>query len=140
MTDGAKTNRKSDTPASSFVPENSSTTETPSQPGDVKSSPVSSHTKSAARVRTEESRPSSQQGHGSKSVPKASAAGEETSEGGAPGPADQSLQNDGKAAEDTQGESDGCIKEEKQEKSSGEDGEDDAKTGEDESTEETKLR
>lgn len=143
VADGARTNRKSDTPASSSVPESSSSTETQSRPGDVKSSPVSSQTKSAPRVRTEESRAASPQGQGSKSVPKASAAGEETSEGAAPEPADLPLHHDGKAAEDgsiTQGKSDTCINEDKQDKTSGEDREEDVKTGEDESTEKTKLR
>lgn len=143
MTDGAKTNRKSDTPASSSVPENSSSAETPSQPGDVKSFPVSSHTKSAPRVLTEESQSSPQQSHGSKTVLKASAAGEETSKGEEPAPADQSLHNDDKAAEEgsvTQGSHSCIIREDKQEKCSGKDGEEDSKTGGDKSTEETKLR
>ncbi|XP_075870217.1 phosphatase and actin regulator 2 isoform X2 [Nelusetta ayraudi] len=136
-TDGARTNRKSDTAASSSVPENSSA-ETQSQPGDLKSSPASSDTKSASRVRTEEPQAASQPGQGSKSVPKASAAGEETSRAAAP--ADQSLHSDDKAAEDgsiTQGQLDGCSKEQKQEGSSGEEAEE-VKKGEDQSAQETK--
>lgn len=145
MADGARTNRKSDTAASSSVPENFSSTETLTQSGDANSPSVSSQTKSAPRVRTEESQAASLHGHGSKPVPKASVAGEgeETSEGAAPEPADQSLHNDGKAAVNssiTQGEPVSCLTEEKQEKSSGEDGEEDVKTGEDKSTEETALR
>lgn len=140
-TDGARTNRKSDTAASSSVPENSSA-ETQSQPGDLKSSPASSDTKSASRVGTEEPQAASQQGQGWKSVPKASAAGEETSKAAAPVPADQSLHSDDKAAEDgsiTQGQLDGCSKEEKQEGSSGEEAKE-VKKGEDQSEQETKLR
>lgn len=140
MADGARTNRKSDTPASSCVPENSSTTETQKQPGD---SLGSSHTKSALRARTEQSHAASQQGQGSKTGSKASATGEESSKGAAPGPADQSLPSEDKAAEGSsinQGVTDGYLKEDKQEKSGGDGGGEDVKTGEDQSAEETKRR
>lgn len=137
----ARTNRKSDTPTSSTLPGNSST-ETQSRSEELKSSPVASDTKPASQVQTEETQAASQQGHRSKTVPKASAAGEETSKG-TPEP-DQFQNDDRKAAEDitiTQGQSDSCSKEEKQEKRSGEGGEEDVKKGEDSSDpSETKLR
>lgn len=136
-----KTNRKSDTPASS-VPEKAST-DTQSQPGELKSSPVSSDTKPASPSQAENSQAASPPGQEPKVAPKAAAAGEETNKGVAPEPTDQSLPNHA-AAEDTSvtpsGESDSCSKEEKHERTREEGGEGDAKKGETESAQETKPR
>lgn len=133
-----KTNRKSDTPASS-VPEKAST-ETQSQPGELKSSPVSSDVKPASPSQAEDSQAASPPGQEPKVVPKAAAAGEETNKGVAPEPTDQSLKNH-TATEDTpSGESDSCSKKEKQERTRKEEGEEDVKKGETESAQETKPR
>lgn len=140
-----KTNRKSDTPASS-VPKKATTeteTQTQRQPGELKSPPVSSDTKPASPSQAEDSQAASPPGQEPKVVPKGAAAGEETNKGVAPEPTDQSLPNHA-ATEDTSvtpsGESDSCSKEEKQEQTREEGGEGDVKKGESESARETKPR
>lgn len=89
----ARTNRKSDTPTSSSVPQKASA-ETPRQPRELKSSPLSSDTKLASSKAsgngTEGIQAASQHGLEPKSAPSASTAGEETHKGMAPEPTVQS--------------------------------------------------
>ncbi|XP_041645079.1 phosphatase and actin regulator 2 isoform X4 [Cheilinus undulatus] len=80
-TDG-RTSRKLDTPTSSSVPQKASA-ETPSQPGELKSSPLSSDTKAAGSSKasgceTGGTQTASQPGPGTKSPPNASAVGEDS--------------------------------------------------------------
>ncbi|XP_077961086.1 phosphatase and actin regulator 2 isoform X1 [Gasterosteus aculeatus] len=93
----ARTNRKSNPPGSSSVPQKAPA-ETPAQPGELKSSLLSSNTKAAS------SKASGKETVGppaaSRPAPNASAAGEETGGGAAPGPAGQSPHVN-KATEDT---------------------------------------
>lgn len=122
------------------MPEKAST-ETQSQPGELKSSPVSSDIKPASPSQAEDSQAASPLGQEPKVVPKAAAAGEETNKGVAPEPTDQSEPVRTTATEDTpSGESDSCSKEEKQERTREEGGEGDVKKGETESAQETKPR
>lgn len=136
----ARTNRKSDTPTSS-VPEKASA-ETPSQPGELKSSPLSSDIKSASSNDTEGTRAASQPGREPKSVPKASAAGEETHKRMAPEPTVQSPHINA-ATEDTsftKGELDSSSKGEKQGRTGGEGGEEEIKKEQTESAAGNSLR
>ncbi|KAM9344533.1 phosphatase and actin regulator 2 [Symphorus nematophorus] len=137
----ARTNRKSDTPNSLSVPQKASA-ETPSPPGELKSSSRSSDTKSASSNETEASQTASQTGLEPKSAPKASAAGEETHKGMAPEPTDQSPHIN-TATEDTsftEGETDSSSKGEKQGRTGGEGGEEEKKKGEANSAVESSLR
>ncbi|KAI3363348.1 hypothetical protein L3Q82_011973, partial [Scortum barcoo] len=122
----ARTNRKSDTPTSSSVPQKTPA-ETPSKPGELKSSPLSTDTKPASSKasgsETGGTQPAPQTGLESKSVPKASTAGEETPKSMAPEPAVQSPHIN-TATEDTSfagGETD-SSKGEKQGRTGGEGG------------------
>ena len=138
----ARANRKSDTPTSLSVTQKASA-ETPSPPGEVKSSPRSSDIKSASSNETEGSQTASQPGLEPKSAPKASAAGEETHKGMAPESTVQSPHIN-TATEDTsftEGQTDSSSKDEKQEATGGEGGgEEEKKKGEAESAVESSLR
>lgn len=139
----ARTNRKSDTPTSSSPVPPKASAETPSQPGELKSSPLSSDTKSPSSNETEGTQGASQPGAEPKSAAKASAAGEETNKGMAPEPTLQSPHIN-TATEDTsftEGEKDSSSKGEKQGGPGGEGGaEDEKKKGESESAVENNLR
>ncbi|KAM8738557.1 phosphatase and actin regulator 2 isoform 2-T2 [Acanthopagrus schlegelii] len=136
-----RTNRKSDTPNSSSVPQKASA-ETPSQHGELKSSPLSSDAKSSSSKETEGSKDGSQPAASPKCAPKAMAEGEETDDDLAPKPTVQSPHVN-TATEDTsftESEKDSSSKGDKLEKEGGEDGEDEKKNGEPESAEENSPR
>ncbi|XP_030298700.1 phosphatase and actin regulator 2 isoform X5 [Sparus aurata] len=136
-----RTNRKSDTPNSSSVPQKASA-ETPSQHGELKSSPLSSDTKSASSKETEGSKAGSQPAASPKSAPKATAEDVETDDDMAPKPTVQSPHVN-TATEDTsftESEKDSSSKGEKLEKAGGDDGEDEKKNGERESAVENSPR
>lgn len=122
------------------MPEKASA-ETPSQPGELKSSPLSSDAKSASSDETGGT--SAQPGHETKSVPKASAAGEETHKDMAPEPTVQSPHVN-TATEDTsftKEDLDSSSKAEKQGGTGEEGGEEEMKKGETaESAAENSLR
>ncbi|XP_056251255.1 phosphatase and actin regulator 2 isoform X3 [Seriola aureovittata] len=131
QTDGkdARTNRKSDTPTSSSAPQKASA-ETPSQPGEIKSLPLSSDSKPASHKasgnETEGGRAVSQ------SAPDASTVDEETRKGMAPEPTDQSPHVNA-ATEDTsftEGETDSSLQGEKLGRTGEEGGEEEKKKGE----------
>ncbi|XP_023273868.1 phosphatase and actin regulator 2 isoform X4 [Seriola lalandi dorsalis] len=131
QTDGkdARTNRKSDTPTSSSAPQKASA-ETPSQPGEIKSLPLSSDSKPASHKasgnETEGGRAVSQ------SAPDASTVDEETRKGMAPEPTDQSPHVNA-ATEDTsftEGETDSSSQGEKLGRTGEEGGEEEKKKGE----------
>ncbi|XP_069549051.1 phosphatase and actin regulator 2 isoform X2 [Brachyistius frenatus] len=141
----AKTNRKSDTPTSSSVPPKPST-ETPSQPGELKPSPRTSDTKplscNASGSETEGTRATSQPGPEPKSVPNGSATGEETHSGLAPETTAQSSHVN-TATEDTsftEGETDCSSGGERQGRTEGEAPEDRKKKGETDCAVENSLR
>ncbi|XP_070833675.1 phosphatase and actin regulator 2 isoform X1 [Chaetodon trifascialis] len=137
----AKTNQKSDTPTSSSIPQKASA-ETPDQPGELNSTPLSSDTKSASSNETEGTQAASQPGLEPKSAPMASAEGEETHPGMAPEPTAQSPYINA-ATEDTsftEGETDSGSKGEKQGSLGGEGGEEEKKKGESETAVESSLR
>ncbi|XP_051275876.1 phosphatase and actin regulator 2 isoform X4 [Dicentrarchus labrax] len=133
----ARTNRKSDTPTSSPVPQKGSA-ETPSQPGELKSSPLSSNTKPASSKasgnETEGIQAAAQPGLEPKSAPKATAAGEETHKGMAPDPTVQSPHINS-ATEDTS-----FTEGERRGRTGGEGGEEEKKKGEMASAVENCLR
>lgn len=131
----ARTNRKSETSTTS-VPQKASS-ETSCQPGELKPSPLSSGTKSVSSNDTEET--ASKPGLEPKSVPKASAAGEETSKG--PEPTVQSPQINTAIEETslTKVESDSGSKGDKRGRTGGE-GEEQKKKEETESAAENNLR
>lgn len=136
-----RTNRKSDTPNSSSVPQKASA-ETPSQHGELKSSPLSSDAKSSSSKETEGSKDGSQPAASPKCAPKAMAEGEEADDDLAPKPTVQSPHVN-TATEDTsftESEKDSSSKGDKLEKAGGEDGEDEKKNGEPESAEENSPR
>ncbi|GLD63973.1 phosphatase and actin regulator 2-like protein [Lates japonicus] len=125
----ARTNRKSDTPISSSVPQKASP-ETPSQPGELKLSTLSSDTKSAS------SKASGNETEGAQvaslSAPNASTVGEETHKGAAPEPTIQSPHINA-ATQDTsftEGETDSSSQGEKKGKMEEEGGEEKKKKGE----------
>lgn len=121
------------------MPEKASA-ETPSQPGELKSSPLSSVAKSASSDETRGT--SAAPGHETKSVPKASAAGEESHKDMAPEPAVQSPHVN-TATEDTSFTKeglDGSSKAEKQGRVGEEGGEEEMKKGGRESAAENSLR
>lgn len=127
-----RTNRKSDAPASSSVTQKTST-ETPSQPRDLKLLPLSSDSKPASSKASsnETEKPQAT----SASPPNTSAAGEETQKGMAPEPTVQSPQIS-TAAEDTsftEGKTDSRYQREKQGRTGAEGGEEEKKKGETES-------
>ncbi|XP_041865544.1 phosphatase and actin regulator 2 isoform X2 [Melanotaenia boesemani] len=128
----AKTNRKSDTPASSTVPQKAST-ETLDQPGELKSSPLSSDTKPLLSKgnKTEEIQAALQPDQEPKSALKGTATGEETQKSLAPETPVQSSHIN-MATEDTsftKGETDSCSQGEKHARMDGEGGEDGRKNG-----------
>ncbi|TKS85799.1 Phosphatase and actin regulator 2 [Collichthys lucidus] len=134
----ARTARKSDPPTSSSIPQKASA-ETPSKPGESKSSPVSSDTKSASSNEAEGTQAASQPGLEPKSALKASAAGEETHKGNGPtvqSPHINTVTEDTSFAE---GETDRSPKGEKQGRTGGE-GEEEQKKGETESAVENSPR
>lgn len=136
-----RTNRKSDTPNSSSVPQKASA-DTPSQHGELKSSPLSSDTKSASSKETEGSKAGSQPAASPKSAPKATAEDVETDDDMAPKPTVQSPHVN-TVTEDTsftESEKDSSSKGEKLEKTGGDDGEDEKKNGERESAVENSPR
>ncbi|KAK2824471.1 hypothetical protein Q5P01_021646 [Channa striata] len=119
----ANPNRKSDAPTSSSVPPKAST-ETSRKPGDLKSSPLSSETKSVS------SKASGNETEGAKAAcQSASAAGEETHKGVTPEPAAQSPRintateetsfTEGETDSSSQGEKQGSTREEDEEKTKG---------------------
>ncbi|KAM6998032.1 phosphatase and actin regulator 2 isoform 2-T2 [Tautogolabrus adspersus] len=124
-TDG-RTSRKSDTPTSSSVPQKASA-ETPSQPGELKSSPLSSETKTAGSSKASGSetggtQAASQPGPETKSTPNASTATEETHKDEAP-EATVQTPHINSATEDTsftEEETDSCSKEETERRTGGE--------------------
>ncbi|XP_023130454.1 phosphatase and actin regulator 2 isoform X4 [Amphiprion ocellaris] len=125
----AKVNRKSNPPTSSSVLQKASA-ETPSQPGEVKSSPLSSDTKplspTASANETEGTQAASKPGLETKSTPGASTASEETPKGVSPETTVQSSHVN-TTTEDTsftKGETNSSSQEEKQERMKGEGGED----------------
>ncbi|XP_027133205.1 phosphatase and actin regulator 2 isoform X1 [Larimichthys crocea] len=135
----ARTARKSDPPTSSSIPQKASA-ETPSKPGESKSSPVSSDTKSASSNEAEGTRAASQPGLEPKSALKASAAGEETHKGNGPtvqSPHINTVTEDTSFAE---GETDRSPKGEKQGRTGGEGEEEQQKKGETESAVENSPR
>ncbi|XP_035518979.1 phosphatase and actin regulator 2 isoform X1 [Morone saxatilis] len=141
----ARTNRKSDTPTSSPVPQKGSA-ETHSQPGELKSSPLSSNTKPASSKasgnQTEGIQAAAQPGVEPKSAPKATAAGEETHKGMAPEPTVQ-CSHINSATEDTsftEGERDSSSKGDRQGRTGGEGGAEEKKKGETASAVENGLR
>ncbi|XP_036978639.1 phosphatase and actin regulator 2 isoform X3 [Acanthopagrus latus] len=136
-----RTNRKSDTPNSSSVPQKASA-ETPSQHGELKSLTLSSDAKSSSSKETEGSKDGSQPAASPKCAPKAMAEGEEADDDLAPKPTVQSPHVN-TATEDTsftESEKDSSSKGDKLEKAGGEDGEDEKKNGEPESAEENSPR
>ncbi|XP_044069266.1 phosphatase and actin regulator 2 isoform X5 [Siniperca chuatsi] len=127
----ARTNRKTDTPTSSSVPQKASA-ETPSPPGELKSSPLSSDTKPASSKASGNEAAGTPPGLEPKSVPKTSTAGEE---GMAPEPIVQSPHIN-TATEDTsftEGETDSSSQGEKQGTTGGKGGEEEKKNRETES-------
>ncbi|TMS04379.1 hypothetical protein E3U43_009536 [Larimichthys crocea] len=135
----ARTARKSDPPTSSSIPQKASA-ETPSKPGESKSSPVSSDTKSASSNEAEGTQAASQPGLEPKSALKASAAGEETHKGNGPtvqSPHINTVTEDTSFAE---GETDRSPKGEKQGRTGGEGEEEQQKKGETESAVENSPR
>ncbi|XP_051815452.1 LOW QUALITY PROTEIN: phosphatase and actin regulator 2 [Acanthochromis polyacanthus] len=140
-----KTNRKSNPPTSSSVPQKASA-ETPSQPGEVKSSPLSSDTKplspKASGNETEGTQAASKPGLETTSAPDASTASDETLKSVSPETTVQSSHVN-TATEDTsftKGETNSSSQEEKQERTEGEGGEDGKKRGEVESGRENSPR
>ncbi|XP_020498699.2 phosphatase and actin regulator 2 isoform X4 [Labrus bergylta] len=137
-TDG-RTSRKSDTPTSSSVPQKASA-ETPSQPGELKSSPLSSDSKTAGSSKASGSetggtQAASQPGPETKSTPNASTSTEETHKDKAP-EATVQTPHINSATEDTsftEGENDSCSKEETERRTGGEGGEEEKKKGDAES-------
>lgn len=122
------TKRKSDAPTSSLVTQKVST-ETPSQPGDLKSLPLSSDTKPAS------SKASGNEAEGAQSAPNTPAAGEDTQKGVAPKPTVQ-FSHINTATEETSftvGETDSRSQGDKQERTRGEGGEEEKEKGETES-------
>ena len=116
--------------------------ETPSQHGELKSSPLSSDAKSSSSKETEGSKDGSQPAASPKCAPKAMAEGEEADDDLAPKPTVQSPHVN-TATEDTsftESEKDSSSKGDKLEKAGGEDGEDEKKNGEPESAEENSPR
>ncbi|XP_040905476.1 phosphatase and actin regulator 2 isoform X4 [Toxotes jaculatrix] len=119
----ARTNRKSDTPISSAAPQKASA-ETPSQPGELKSLPLSSDSKTLVS-----SKATGNETEGTQSAPSASTVGEEAHKGMGPGPTVQSLHVN-TVTEDTsftEGGADSSSQGEKQEKTGGEGGEEENK-------------
>ncbi|XP_061600776.1 phosphatase and actin regulator 2 isoform X2 [Cololabis saira] len=125
----AKTSQKSDPPTSSAVPQKTST-ETPSQPGEIKSPPASSENKplssKASSRETEVNQAASQHDPEPKPAPDGSAAGEETDKEAVPKTTVQ-FSHINLATEETsfaEGETESSPQGEKQEKTNGEGGED----------------
>ncbi|KAK5854204.1 hypothetical protein PBY51_015295 [Eleginops maclovinus] len=141
----ARTNRKSNTPSSSSVPQKAPA-ETLCTPGVLKSSSFSSETKPASSKasgnNTEGSQAASQPAVEPKSVPNVSTAGEETQKGVASEPNVQSPHING-ATEDTsftEGEMGSNLQGEKRGRAGGEGGGEEKKTGETESAVENSPR
>ncbi|KAM3606108.1 uncharacterized protein V6R79_010605 [Siganus canaliculatus] len=136
----AKTNRKSETPASSSVP-HKAPAETPNQSGEVKSSPLPADNKSASSTDTEGTQAASQPGLEPKSSPVTSGVSEETQKGEASEPTVKSPHVNA-ATEDTsftEGETDQSPKGKKPE-TVGQKEEEEMKKGEAESAQETSPR
>nr|XP_020460253.1 phosphatase and actin regulator 2 isoform X1 [Monopterus albus] len=120
----ARTNRKSDAPSSSSIPQKASA-ETPNQPGELKSLLLSSDSKPASSKASGSETEGTQAA--SKSVPNASITGEETHKGMAPEPTLQSPHIK-KATEDTSfTEGETCSQGEKPGRTGGEGGEEEKK-------------
>uniref|UniRef100_UPI0037E7029E phosphatase and actin regulator 2 n=1 Tax=Semicossyphus pulcher TaxID=241346 RepID=UPI0037E7029E len=128
-TDG-RNNRKSDTPTSSLVPQKASA-ETPSQPGELKSSPLSSDAKTPASSKAsggDTGRTASQPGPEPKSAPN----GEESRKEKAAEATNQAPHINSSTEETsfTEGETDSSSREEKRGRNGGEGGEEEKKKGE----------
>lgn len=138
----ARTNRKSDTPTSSSVPQKASA-ETPSQPGEIKSLPISLDTKSVSSNASGNETGGTPPSLEPKSAPKASTAGEDTHKGMAPELTVQSPHIN-RSTEDTsftEGETDSGSQGEKRGRTGGEGGEEEEKSrGETESPVENSPR
>ncbi|XP_031164165.1 phosphatase and actin regulator 2 isoform X1 [Sander lucioperca] len=141
----ARSNRKSNTPISSHVPQKAPA-ETPCQPGELKSSPLSSDTKPASSKASgneaDGTQAASQPDLESKSDPNASTASEDTHNGMAPEPAVQPPHIN-TATEDTsftEGGTDSSSHGEKRGRTGGEGGEEEKKKGETEPAVENSRR
>ncbi|XP_078128963.1 phosphatase and actin regulator 2 isoform X2 [Sander vitreus] len=141
----ARSNRKSNTPISSHVPQKAPA-ETPCQPGELKSSPLSSDTKPASSKASgneaDGTQAASQPDLESKSDPNASTASEDTHNGMAPEPAVQPPHIN-TATEDTsftEGRTDSSSHGEKRGRTGGEGGEEEKKKGETEPAVENSRR
>ncbi|TDH01445.1 hypothetical protein EPR50_G00180260 [Perca flavescens] len=141
----ARSNRKSNTPISSHVPQKAPA-ETPCQPGELKSSPLSSDIKPASSKasgnETDGTQAASQPDLESKSDPSASTASEDTHKGMAPEPA-VLPPHINTATEDTsfsEGGTDSSSHGEKQGRTGGDGGEEEKKKGETEPAVENSRR
>ncbi|XP_059214798.1 phosphatase and actin regulator 2 isoform X2 [Centropristis striata] len=135
----SRTNRKSNTPNSSSVPQKTPA-ETPSQPGELKSSPLSSDTKTvSSKASGNEPEGTSQHALEPKSTPNASAVGKEAHKGPEPSVLSPHINTDTEDTSFTEGETGSSSQGGKRGRTGGEGGEGE-KAGETESTRENSPR